>query len=202
LNRKVIDDQFYNEELTPVQITKRTTFKIDKILSTRVRRGIREYLVRWKGYGPDFDSWINAASEKKKWILAITFTLLCLAMPHPKHPSNTLAEFTVQLAQRIDLGSIGSWEMGLCELSCPLSNVDIELIYCDLIMPHFVGSQYTRCLRTLTKYGDHTFNVYYLPVEKRAFQYISILIADLRDNKIPFMSGDVPTKAVPHFRRI
>jgi hypothetical protein len=48
-----------------VRITKRTTFKIDKILSTNVRRGIREYLVRWKGYGPDFDSWVNAAGVKK-----------------------------------------------------------------------------------------------------------------------------------------
>jgi hypothetical protein len=46
LNRKVTKVQFYNEELTPVQITKRTAFKIDKILDTRVRRGIREYLVR------------------------------------------------------------------------------------------------------------------------------------------------------------
>jgi hypothetical protein len=64
INRKVIDGQFYNEELTPVRITKRTTFKIEKILSTRVRRGIREYLVRWKGYGSDFDSWVNAASVK------------------------------------------------------------------------------------------------------------------------------------------
>jgi hypothetical protein len=32
LNRKVIDGQFYNEELTPVRITKRTTFQIDKNL--------------------------------------------------------------------------------------------------------------------------------------------------------------------------
>jgi hypothetical protein len=64
LNHKVTDGQFYNEELTPVQITKRTTFKIDKILDTRVRRGIREYLVRWKCYGPDFDSWVNAAILK------------------------------------------------------------------------------------------------------------------------------------------
>jgi len=52
LNQKVIDGQFFNEELTPVPITKRTTFQIDTILPTRVRRGIREYLVRWKGYGP------------------------------------------------------------------------------------------------------------------------------------------------------
>jgi hypothetical protein len=64
LNHKVIDGQFYNEELTTVQITKFTTFKIDKILDTRVSHGIREYLMRWKGYGPDFDSWINAASVK------------------------------------------------------------------------------------------------------------------------------------------
>jgi hypothetical protein len=118
-------------------------------------------------------------------------------------PNNTLAEFTVQLAQRIDLGSIGSCEVGLCEFNCPPSNVDIALIYCDLIRSQFVGSQYTRCLRALTKYGDRTFNnVYYLPVEKRAFQKISIILADLRGNKVPFKSGVVPTKAVLHFRRI
>ena len=64
LNQKVIDGQFFNEELTPVRITKRTTFKIDKILATRVRLDIGENLVRWKGYGPVFDSWINAASVK------------------------------------------------------------------------------------------------------------------------------------------
>jgi hypothetical protein len=64
LNRKLIDGQFFNEDLSPVRITKRTTFKIDKILSTRDRRGIREYLVRWKGYGPDFDSWINSADVR------------------------------------------------------------------------------------------------------------------------------------------
>jgi len=64
LNGKVIDGQFYGEELTPGRISKRTKFQIDKILRTRVRRGIREYLLRWKGYGPDFDSWINVTSVK------------------------------------------------------------------------------------------------------------------------------------------
>jgi hypothetical protein len=49
LNQKLIGGQFFNEDSSPVRITKRTTFKIDKILSTRVRRVIREYLVRWNG---------------------------------------------------------------------------------------------------------------------------------------------------------
>jgi len=59
LNGKVIEGQFYGEKLTPVRNLKRTQFQIGKILRTRVRRGIREYLVRRKGYRPDFDSWIN-----------------------------------------------------------------------------------------------------------------------------------------------
>ena len=54
LNGKVIDGQFYGEELTLVSILKRTKFQLYKILRIRVRRGIREYIVRWKGYGPDF----------------------------------------------------------------------------------------------------------------------------------------------------
>ena len=60
-----IEGQFYNEELTPVLITKQTKFKIDKILKQRTQKGRREYLVRWKGYGPQFDSWILASSIKK-----------------------------------------------------------------------------------------------------------------------------------------
>jgi hypothetical protein len=54
---KGIDGQFYHEELTPVQLTKHSSFKIDKILGKRVRSGILHYLVRWKVYSSDFDSW-------------------------------------------------------------------------------------------------------------------------------------------------
>jgi len=64
LNKTPIEGQFYAEELTPVCITEETTYKIEKILDKRVRRGIREYLVRWKGYSKDFDSWIPASSVK------------------------------------------------------------------------------------------------------------------------------------------
>ena len=64
LNRKPIDGQFYKEGLTPVHVTKSTVYKTDKILDERVRRGIREYLVRRRGYSRHFDSWIAASSVK------------------------------------------------------------------------------------------------------------------------------------------
>ena len=41
-----IEGQFYKEELTPVKISRRTEYRIDKIMDTRVRRGIREHIVR------------------------------------------------------------------------------------------------------------------------------------------------------------
>jgi hypothetical protein len=105
-----------------------------------------------------------------------------------KHPRNTIAEFTFQLPQRVDLDSTDIWEVGFCQFSFPPPAVGklkaIEfvgapnaLVYCDLFVPQFVGSQHTRCLRTFiheSKYCDHTFkHVYYIPVEKRAFQDIS-----------------------------
>ena len=134
------------------------------------------------------------------------------------HPNNTLAEFTIQLAQRVDLGSKDNWEVGLCEFSCPHhkpvnANKPLEvvgetnaLLYCDLITPQFVGSYNVRCLRTFihpSKFCEHRFNnVYYVPVQKRSFQDISILIKDIKGKNINFKAGAVPTKAVLHFRRV
>jgi hypothetical protein len=124
------------------------------------------------------------------------------------HPSNTLSDFKIRLAQRIDLGTDEDWEVGLCEISFPppkagtLKPTDVVgeingLIYCDLITPQCVGSDRVRCLRTFihpSKHCDHTFkNVYYMPVEKRTFQEINILIANLKGANINYKSVDVPT---------
>jgi hypothetical protein len=57
-----VDGQFYHEELTPVRITRRTTYKIYKRLDKTVRRGIREYLVLWRCYSREFDSWVPSSS--------------------------------------------------------------------------------------------------------------------------------------------
>jgi hypothetical protein len=47
---------------------------------------------------------------------------------------------------------------------------------------------------------DHTFMiVYYVPVEKRTLQDISIMITNLKGVNIKYPS-DVPTKLVLHFR--
>ena len=64
LNVTLIEGQFYGEELTPVPVTNRSVYQVDKILDKRYRKGILEYLVRWKAYRRNFDSWIPAASVK------------------------------------------------------------------------------------------------------------------------------------------
>ena len=64
LNDTPIEGQFYQEELNPVRVTRRTIYKIDKILDYRIRRGRLEYLVRWRVYSKDFDSWIPASGVK------------------------------------------------------------------------------------------------------------------------------------------
>ena len=64
LSGTLIEGQVYVEELTSVRVTKRSVYKKDKILDKRYRNGILEYLVHWKGYRRDFDSWVPAAGVK------------------------------------------------------------------------------------------------------------------------------------------
>ena len=64
LNGTPIEGEFNRDILTPGRITDRTAYKIDKILDKRVRRGIREYLVHWRGSRLDYHSWVPVASVK------------------------------------------------------------------------------------------------------------------------------------------
>jgi hypothetical protein len=153
----------------------------------RVRNGISEVFVKSRGYPNEFNSWFPAKAKKNMALgnEQTHFYITLLSNASQKlYPSNTLSSFTLYLARPVDLGSNSRWEVGVCEVSCHPYNVgkyaglddisaDTALIYCDLISPQFVGSQYVRVLRTFiqpSKYCKHTFdNIHYTPVEKRRF---------------------------------
>lgn len=58
LNNEDIKGSFYEKEL---QKTKQDTYRIEKVL----RRKGNEILVKWQGYGPEFNSWIPADTVEK-----------------------------------------------------------------------------------------------------------------------------------------
>ena len=57
LNKEEIKSSFYEQELQLAHDD--GVYKVEKILRYRRRKGVREALIRWKGYGPKFDSWVN-----------------------------------------------------------------------------------------------------------------------------------------------
>jgi hypothetical protein len=61
---KNIEGQFYAEELSPVIVTKKTVYHIDKILRRKVRNGTSEVFVKWRGYPDKFNSWFPAKAVK------------------------------------------------------------------------------------------------------------------------------------------
>ena len=55
-NDEVLDSVLNENEIvkyTPVK------YNIEKIIKSRWRKGVKQVLVRWQGYGPAFDSWID-----------------------------------------------------------------------------------------------------------------------------------------------
>ena len=52
----VIKGSFYNEELQ-MTYQKDNIYLVEEILKTRTKNGKKEYLVKWLGYGPEFNSW-------------------------------------------------------------------------------------------------------------------------------------------------
>jgi hypothetical protein len=117
------------------------------------------------------------------------------------------ADFTVKLAQPVDLGTMSKWEVGFCEISCSTSHlVDVPaLIYCNLITPQFVGDSTVRCMRTfIISPSDKPFHrefhkAHYVPVEQRRFQDIRIELLPSDGLHIPLEDSITPTRVVLHF---
>ena len=60
-----VEGRFYREELQPVTVTGDEIYKIEKVIKTIKKRGQpTQYLVRWLGWGPKFDSYIDEAVLK------------------------------------------------------------------------------------------------------------------------------------------
>ena len=59
LNDTPIYSHFCRDELTPVRITDRTSYKRDKILHKGVIGGICEYFFLWRGYSQEIDLYIG-----------------------------------------------------------------------------------------------------------------------------------------------
>ena len=57
-----VEGRFYREELQPVTVTGDEVYKIEKVIKTVRKKGQpTQYLVRWLGWGPKYDSYINEA---------------------------------------------------------------------------------------------------------------------------------------------
>ena len=60
LQDRPIEGQFYNYELVRVTVSHESQFRIDKIVRTRNKDGIK-HLVKWRGYDETFNTWVNVS---------------------------------------------------------------------------------------------------------------------------------------------
>ena len=73
--------------------------------------------------------------------------------------------------------------------------------------PHYFNMRanldYLGNIPDIAYYGNEVFeNLYYVPVENRAFPDITILVIDTVGNAIAFPDSQTPAKVVLHFRRV
>lgn len=66
LQNESIVGTFYEKELQKVEYDPTSSYKIDKIISTRYSGNRKQVLVKWKGYPDKFNSWILASSLKQQ----------------------------------------------------------------------------------------------------------------------------------------
>lgn len=55
---------FYETELQTVKKAKEDRYLVEKVIRTRVRNKRKHYFVRWKGYGKEFDSWVERVDKR------------------------------------------------------------------------------------------------------------------------------------------
>ena len=59
-----IEGIFYGEELQKI-IKTDDVFKVEKVLKERMRKGKKEYLIKWMGYLDKFNSWVSETDLKR-----------------------------------------------------------------------------------------------------------------------------------------
>ena len=59
LNGEELKGSFYSWELQLISIDLSGSFQIDHVIRTKKTRGVKMFLVRWRGYSSKFDSWIS-----------------------------------------------------------------------------------------------------------------------------------------------
>ncbi len=64
LNGRRLAGAAYKEEIQVITYSSQGLFIVEKVVSTRHRGGKKQYLVRWRNYSPDFDSWVDANDLK------------------------------------------------------------------------------------------------------------------------------------------
>lgn len=50
---------FYPQELQVIRVDPDKPYKIDRVLKTRTRRGVKEYFVSWQNWPPRYNSWVQ-----------------------------------------------------------------------------------------------------------------------------------------------
>jgi hypothetical protein len=58
-NNEEIDGTFYGFQLQKIAPPQR--FRVERVIRRRVRRP--RYLVKWLGYGPEFNSWVDEVED-------------------------------------------------------------------------------------------------------------------------------------------
>ena len=63
-NESIVWQKLYEQELQRVNKTDSDFYRVEEILTSRIRNKRKEYFVKWLGYPDKFNSWVPAESVK------------------------------------------------------------------------------------------------------------------------------------------